>query len=88
MDPECADGVPSRVPVTVLKVTPAGRVAPLPSARDGAGVPVAVTGKLPAAPTVNVVAFAEVIAAASSTVRVKAWWSSEPMPLVAVSARL
>ena len=50
----------------------------------GAGKPVAVTVKVPADPTVKVVVSAEVMAGASSTVRVKAWVAGVPIPLVAV----
>jgi hypothetical protein len=52
-------------------VTPVGSV-PL-SVSDGVGVPVAVTGKLPAVPAVKVVLLALVIAGAWSTVNVKLW---------------
>jgi hypothetical protein len=46
----------------VLNVTPLGN-APV-SLNVGAGLPVAVTGKVPAVPTVNVALFALVIAGA------------------------
>jgi hypothetical protein len=51
------------------KVTPAGS-APV-SETVGAGNPLAVTGKLPATPALNVVWLAEVIAGLDATVQVK-----------------
>jgi hypothetical protein len=63
-------GVPLSTPVDALKVTPVGKV-PV-SLRVGAGVPVAVTVKVPAVPTVNVVLAPLVMAGPSLTVRVKA----------------
>jgi hypothetical protein len=57
-----AAGVPASFPVAGVNVTPEGRV-PL-SASVGAGKPVAVTVKVPAAPTVNMVLLALVMAAA------------------------
>ena len=65
-------GVPLRVAVPFplfVKVTPLGRVPD--SLSDGVGDPVAVTVKLPAVPTANVVLFALVIAGAWFTVNVK-----------------
>ena len=62
-------------------VTPLGSV-PV-AVRDGVGVPVVVTVKLPAAPTVNVVLVALVIAAAWFTVSVKVWLAGVPTPLLA-----
>jgi hypothetical protein len=53
------EGVPLNTPVATLNDTPAGK-APL-SVNVGAGEPVAVTVKDPAAPTVNVVLLALVI---------------------------
>jgi hypothetical protein len=44
---------------------------------------VVVTEKLPAAPTVKVVAPADVTAGAWSTVRVKLWVALDPTPLAA-----
>ena len=55
-------GTPENVPVEALKVTPEGR-APV-SLIVGTGYPVAVTGNDPPAPTVKVVLFVLVIAAA------------------------
>ena len=55
-------GVPLNTPVAELNVTPLGK-DPV-SESDGAGKPVAVTVKDPAEPTVKVVLFAFVIAAA------------------------
>jgi hypothetical protein len=66
----------------LTNVTPLGR-APV-SVSDGVGVPVAVTVKLPAVPTVNVVLFPLVIAGAWFTVSVNAWVAGEPTPLLAV----
>jgi hypothetical protein len=66
-------------------VTPLGSV-PV-SVSVGAGVPVVVTVRLPAVPTVNVVLLALVIAGATCavfTVRVKAWLAGLATPLVAV----
>src|SRR5216684_1795309 len=63
-----ATGVPESTPVAALNVTPPGS-APV-SLSVEAGKPVAVTVKLPADPTVNVVLFALVIAGAWFTVRV------------------
>ena len=48
------------MPVLLLRKTPAG-VAPDVIAKTGAGVPVAVTAKLPTTPTVNVAVFALVM---------------------------
>jgi hypothetical protein len=62
--PVCV-GVPESTPP--LNVTPVGSV-PV-SVIVGLGKPVAVTGKLPAVPSVNVVLLADVIAGASLTVR-------------------
>ena len=57
-----AVGVPLNTPVAVLNVTPAGRAPD--SLRVGVGKPGATTGKVPAEPTVKVVLFALVMAAA------------------------
>jgi hypothetical protein len=54
--------VPVPFPLSV-KVTPEGNATP-PPAIEGAGNPVVVTEKVPAVPTVKVVAFALVIAGA------------------------
>ena len=62
-------------------MTPLGSV-PV-SLRVGIGKPVAVTVKLPAAPTVKVVLFALVIAGAWLTVRVKLCVALVPTPLAA-----
>jgi hypothetical protein len=84
-------GVPLSVPVPFplsLNVTPLGS-APV-SLSEGVGVPVAVTVKLPAMPTVNVVLFALVIAGAACptltvTVRVGGLGSVTPELSVTVS---
>ena len=76
-----AAGVPDRTPV-VASVTPEGR-APV-SVNVGAGVPVAVIANVPAAPTVNVVLFALVIAGAWPTVRVKFCVAFGSVPFAAV----
>ena len=57
-----AVGVPLNTPVAVLNVTPAGKVPD--SLRVGDGAPVAVTVNVPAEPTVKVVLFTLVMAAA------------------------
>ena len=75
-------GVPESRPVAALKGTPLGRLPVTP--RVGAGVPVAVTLKLPALPTVNVVELAEVMAGASLTLIVTARLAVEPTPLLAL----
>ena len=77
-------GVPPRIPVPELNVTPVGKV-PV-SDRVGAGSPVAVTVKDPAAPTVNAVLFALATAAGWFTVKVKFCEASVPIPLCAVNA--
>jgi hypothetical protein len=79
-----AVGVPESTPVAELNVTPFGSV-PL-SLNSGAGVPVAVTAKVPAAPSVNVTLFALVIAGAALTVRVKLWLGFGRTPFCAVIA--
>ena len=63
-------GVPLRTPVAVLNATPLGSV-PLSEKEFGAGVPVAVTVKVPSVPTVNVVLFELVIVIGATTVSVK-----------------
>jgi hypothetical protein len=78
-------GVPPSVAVPsplFTNVTPFGSV-PV-SLSDGVGVPVVVTVKLPAVPTVKVVLFALVIAGAWFTVSVKLWVAAVPTPLLAV----
>ena len=67
-----------------VKVTPEGKL-PV-SDRLGVGVPVVVTVKLPALPSVKVVDDSEVIVGAvpASTVRVKDCVASEPTPFDAV----
>jgi hypothetical protein len=78
-------GVPLSVPVPFLlslNVTPLGS-APV-SLSEGVGLPVVVTVKLPAVPTVNVVPFALVIAGAWFTFSVKLWLAAVPTPLLAV----
>src|SRR5262245_1445567 len=77
--PVPAPGVPLKTPVAGVKVTPLGR-APL-SLKVGVGEPVAVTVKVPALPTVNVVLFALVIAGVWFTVRVKLCVAAVPTPL-------
>jgi len=84
--PVPAAGVPLSVAVPFplsVKVTPLGS-APV-SARDGIGVPVAVTVNVPRVPTVNVVLLALVITGAVFTVSMKLWLTGEPTPLVAVN---
>ena len=80
--PVPAAGVPDSTPVVESRVTPVGRV-PV-SEKVGAGLPVAVTVKVPAVPTVKVVVLAEVMAGAGSTVRVKDWVALGRVPLAAV----
>jgi hypothetical protein len=76
-----AAGVPLSTPAGV-KVTPAGS-APA-SLKAGAGDPVAVAWNVPAAPTVNVVLAALVMAGAWPIVSVKFWVAFDPTPLLAV----
>jgi hypothetical protein len=69
----------------LTNVTPPGS-APV-SVKVGVGVPVAVTVKLPAVPTVNVVLLALVIAGGVCTlptISVKVWLAGVPTPLLAV----
>lgn len=86
-DPFVPDaGVPLRVAVPFplsTNVTPEGSVAP-PSLSDGFGKPEVVTLNVPAAPAVNVVLLALVIAGAWSTVSVKFCVALLPTPLLAV----
>jgi hypothetical protein len=76
-------GVPLRIPVLELNVTPDGS-APV-SDKIGAGSPVAVTVNDPTEPTANEALFALVTAAGWFTVSVKLWEASVPMPLCAVN---
>jgi hypothetical protein len=64
-------GVPDRIPVAALNVTPAGSVPVSP--RLTAGDPAAVTVNVPEVPTVNVALFALVIVGGEFTVNVKLW---------------
>ena len=80
-----APGVPDSTPVVALRVTPLGRV-PV-SVKVGAGLPVAVTVKVPAVPTAKVVAFPEVMVGGTEggfTVSVKLWVALGRLPLAAV----
>jgi hypothetical protein len=70
----------------LTNVTPLGR-APV-SLNDGVGVPVVVTVKLAAVPTVNVVVLALVIVGAWFTVSMKLWVAAVPIPLLAVRFRV
>jgi hypothetical protein len=81
--PVPAAGVPLSTPVVVLNVTPVGN-APV-SLNVGAGNPVAVTVKVPAVPTVNVVLLPLVMVGGWPTVSVKFCTASAPMPLCAVN---
>src|SRR5688572_22464593 len=74
-------GVPESTPVVVFSVTPLGRLPVTPNV--GAGSPDAVTVKLPALPTVNVLELAEVIAGACVTPMVTVRESLLPTPLLA-----
>src|SRR5579859_6168476 len=83
--PVPAAGVPASVAVPLplsLKVTPDGS-APV-SVKLGAGKPVVVTEKVPAEPTVKVVALTLLMAGALPTIKVKFWLAGVPTPLVAV----
>ena len=80
-----AAGVPDSTPVVALSDTPLGRV-PV-SAKVGAGLPLAVTVKVPALPTVKVVELPEVMVGAAEaglTVSVKLWVAFGRVPLAAV----
>src|SRR5271157_2354479 len=86
--PVPAAGVPLSVAVPLplsANITPLGK-APV-SLRLGVGEPVAVTVKLPAAPTVKAALLALVMAGAWLTVRVKVWAVGLPTPLEAVKVR-
>jgi hypothetical protein len=87
--PVPAAGVPDRVAVPsplLARVTPEGS-EPV-SDSEAVGLPVEVTVKLPWLPTVKVVAAAEVMAGATSTVRVKDWEAAGVMPLEAPMVKL
>ncbi len=78
-------GVPASVAVPSplsVKVTPLGSEPDSDS--EAAGVPVLVTVKVPAVPTLNVVWSALVIDGASLTVSVKSWVAFGLVPLLAV----
>jgi hypothetical protein len=77
-----AVGVPDRIPVAALNVTPAGK-APL-SLHVGEGAPIATAVNAPARPSVKVALFALVIAGAESTVNVKPWLAFGVTPFCAV----
>ena len=78
-----AVGVPLITPVAVLNVTAPGNDPD--SESDGTGKPVTTTVKVPAEPTVKVMLFALVMAAAWFTVSVKLCVASAPTPLCAVN---
>jgi hypothetical protein len=83
--PVPAAGVPASVAVPLplsVNVTPLGS-APV-SDSVAVGLAVEVTLNVPAEPTVNVVAAADVIAGAEFTVSVNDWFAGEPTPFVAV----
>ena len=85
LPPVPAAGVPESTPLVELRVTPFGSVPD--SLKVGAGLPVAVTVKVPADPTVKVVEFAEVIDGAVAKVVteiVKLWVALGLVPLLAV----
>jgi hypothetical protein len=75
-------GEPANIPVATVKLTPAGS-GPA-SLSVAAGVPVAVTVKVPAVPTRKVVLLALVIAAAWFTVKVKLWVAAGVTPFWAI----
>ena len=80
-----APGVPDSTPVVALSDTPVGS-APV-SLKTGGGLPLAVTVKVPALPTVKVVVADEVMIGAvgrMDTVRVKLWVAFGRVPLDAV----
>jgi hypothetical protein len=81
--PVPAAGVPARIPVAGVNVTPVGS-APV-SLSVGVGIPVAVTVNVPAVPAVNIVLLALVITVAGFTVSVKLCVASVPTPLLAVN---
>ena len=78
-----AAGVPLNTPVAGTKVTPVGRLPDME--RLGAGEPLAVTVKVPAALTVKLVLLALVMAGASLIVMLKSCVALGNMPLVAVT---
>lgn len=79
-----AAGVPDKMPVPGVKVTPAGRRMPVME-RVGVGEPVAVTTKLPPTPSVKLAVLGLVIAEASLTVILKFCVASGNVPLEAVT---
>jgi hypothetical protein len=81
-DPELLVGVPVMAPVVPSKDAQGGKV-PLAMLKVGAGEPVAVTVKVPALFTENVVLLALVIAGACVTVSVKDWVATGATPLLA-----
>ena len=86
MLPVLNPGVPLKIPVVALNVTPLGSAPD--SLSVGVGKPVAVTVNDPAAPTLNVVLFALLIAGPWFTVKVKPWTAFEPTLLLAVKLML
>ena len=78
-----AVGVPDRIPVAALNVTPVGSV-PV-SLNVGAGDPVAVTVNVPAVPSEKAAAFALVIAGGEFTVSVKFWLAFGAIPFCAAN---
>ena len=82
MPPVPAAGVPDSSPVAGVKVTPFGRLPVTLEA--GAGLPEAVTVKVPAAPTLNVTASSEVNSGPSSTLSVTDKVAATPTPLSAL----
>src|SRR5258708_36805064 len=82
LPPVTAAGVPLSTPAEV-NVTPLGRV-PVSLKVTVVGKPEAVTVKVPALPTLNVVLLALVMAGAWFTVRVKFWGPFGSIPLLGV----
>lgn len=83
LPPAPVGGVPPSTPEED-KVSQLGKVVVV--LKVGAGKPLALKVKLPAVPTVKVVALALVMAGGSPTVRVKFWVAALPTPLEAVMA--
>lgn len=84
-----AAGVPLNLAVPLplfTNVTPDGRAPD--SVMVGAGVPAVVIVNVPAAPTLNAVVAALVMAGPGLAVRVKVWMALGDMPLLAVILRL
>jgi hypothetical protein len=82
-------GVPESTPVVLLSVTPEGRF-PI-SLKVGAGVPVAITVKVPELPLVNVTWLAEVICGADAPAMTGALGvegAPVPEPLVATTVKV